>query len=57
LQGLREGVKQVLFHLAGEAKKPEIEEKISAITLRELYPVFETQKKYWKDLSEPEAET
>jgi acetoin utilization deacetylase AcuC-like enzyme len=55
LQGLREGVKQVLSHLVGEAKKPEIEIKISAITLRELYPVFETQQKYWKDLSEPEA--
>ena len=56
LQGLREGVKQVLFQLAGEAKKKEIEEKISAITLQELYPVFETQKKYWKDLTEPDSE-
>jgi acetoin utilization deacetylase AcuC-like enzyme len=36
LQGLREGVKQVLLHLAGEAKKPEIEEKISAITLAKI---------------------
>jgi acetoin utilization deacetylase AcuC-like enzyme len=55
LQGLREGVKQVLLHLAGEAKKPEIEEKISGITLRELIPVFETQQKYWKNLRESEA--
>jgi acetoin utilization deacetylase AcuC-like enzyme len=51
LQGLREGAKQVLFHLAGEAKKPEIEEKISATALRELIPIFEAQQKYWKGLS------
>ncbi len=56
LQGLREGVKKVLFHLAGEAKKPEIAGKISAIALRELIPIFETQKKYWKDLHEPDVE-
>lgn len=48
LNGLREGVKQVLLQLSGEAKKPEIEDKISSITERELTPVFETQKKYWK---------
>lgn len=48
LNGLREGVKQVLLQLSGEAKKPEIEDKISSITERELAPVFETQKKYWK---------
>jgi acetoin utilization deacetylase AcuC-like enzyme len=57
LQGLREGVKQVLFHLSGEAKKAEIEENISAIALRELIPIFETQQKYWKDLHEPEIGT
>jgi acetoin utilization deacetylase AcuC-like enzyme len=57
LQGLREGAKQVLFHLAGEANKPEIEEKISATALRELIPIFKTQQKYWKDLHEPEIET
>jgi len=57
LQGLREGAKQVLFHLAGEANKPEIEEKISATVLRELIPIFKTQQKYWKDLHEPEIET
>ena len=49
-QGLREGVKQVLLYLGGEAKKPEIEEKISSIAQKELHPVFETQKKYWKTL-------
>lgn len=48
LQGLREGVKQVLFQLSGEAKKPEIEEKVSSAAERELKPVFETQRKYWK---------
>ena len=48
LQGLREGVKHVLFHLSGEAKKPEIDDKISPITEKDLAPVFETQKKFWK---------
>lgn len=47
LQGLQEGVKQVLLHLGGEAKTPSIEGSISSITERELSPVFEIQKKYW----------
>ena len=55
LQGLREGVKQVLLHLAGEAKKPEIEEKISSNAQRELDPIFKTQKKYWEVLGESGA--
>jgi acetoin utilization deacetylase AcuC-like enzyme len=48
LQGLREGVKQVLFHLGGKGKKPEIGEKTSPNTEKELAPVFETQKQFWK---------
>jgi acetoin utilization deacetylase AcuC-like enzyme len=47
-QGLREGVKHVLLHLSGEREKPNIEEQISSVTERELAPVFETQKQYWK---------
>lgn len=47
LNGLRQGVKQVLLHLGGVAKKPDIEERISPLAMRELTPVFETQKKYW----------
>ncbi len=48
LQGLREGVKQVLFHLGGKGKKPEIREETSPNTEKELAPVFETQKQFWK---------
>lgn len=47
LQGLREGIRNVLLQLAGQAKKPKIEEKISSATEAELAPVFKTQKKYW----------
>lgn len=48
LQGLSEGVKQVLLYLGGEGKKPQIGEDISPITERELAPVFDTQKQFWK---------
>lgn len=48
LQGLQQGVKQVLLHLGGEGEKTDIEAKISSAVERELTPVFETQKKYWK---------
>jgi acetoin utilization deacetylase AcuC-like enzyme len=48
LQGLSEGVKQVLLYLGGERKKSEIGEDISPITERELAPVFDTQKQFWK---------
>ena len=48
LQGLSEGVKQVLLYLGGEGKKPEIGEDISPITEKELAPVFDTQKQFWK---------
>lgn len=48
LQGLKEGVKYVLLYLSGEGEKLNIEESISSLTERELAPVFETQKQYWK---------
>lgn len=48
LQGLSEGVKQVLLYLGGEGKKPQIGEDISPITERELAPVFDIQKQFWK---------
>ena len=48
LKSLQHGVKQVLLHLGGEGKKPNIMAKISQATEKELIPVFETQKKYWK---------
>jgi len=48
LQGLSEGVKQVLLYLGGEGKKPQIGEDISPITEKELAPVFDTQKQFWK---------
>ncbi len=47
LQGLHDGVEQVLYQLAGEASKPAIESTISSIIAQELAPVLETQKKYW----------
>ncbi len=46
--GLREGVKQVLLQCAGKEKKPDVEDKISSAVEKELAPVFETQKEYWK---------
>jgi acetoin utilization deacetylase AcuC-like enzyme len=48
LQGLQEGVKQVLFHLGEKGKKPEIGEGTSPNIEKELAPVFETQKQFWK---------
>lgn len=48
LQALQQGVKQVLLHLAGEGEKTARKAKISLETQRELTPVFESQKKYWK---------
>lgn len=48
LQGLRQGVKQVLLRLAGEGERIVREERISPTTERELAPVFKTQKKHWK---------
>lgn len=48
LRGLQQGIKHVLFHLGGEGKKSDIKTKISPTTERELAPIFETQKKFWK---------
>ena len=50
LQGLQDGVEQVLYQLAGEATKPVIDMAPSPITGQELAPVIETQKKYWKSV-------
>jgi acetoin utilization deacetylase AcuC-like enzyme len=48
LQGLREGVKQVLFHLGGKGTKPKIGKGTSPDIEKELAPVFKTQKQFWK---------
>jgi acetoin utilization deacetylase AcuC-like enzyme len=47
LEGLREGIKQVLYQMSGEGEKPGIEPKASSHLDKELAPVFETHKKYW----------
>ncbi len=47
-QGLQQGVKQVLLQLGSKGEKPDIDIKISPETEKELAPVMETQKKYWK---------
>ena len=48
LNGLREGTKHVLLQLAEAGKPKAVEEHISSMTERELAPVFEIQKKYWR---------
>lgn len=48
LQGLQDGVEQVLLQLAGKASKPSIEPIISSTTEEELAPVIKIQKNYWK---------
>lgn len=48
LRGLQQGIKHVLLHLGAEGKKSDIKTKISPTTERELAPIFETQKKFWK---------
>jgi len=50
LQGLHDGVEQVLYQLAGEASKPAIEPTISSLIDQELAPVLEIQKKYWASI-------
>lgn len=50
LQGLQDGVEQVLYQLAGEASKPAIEPTISSTTDQELAPVLKIQKKYWPSI-------
>lgn len=48
LQGLREGVREVLHQLAGQKRKPEILPRPSSETEKELGPVFEIQKNFWR---------
>lgn len=48
LQGLRDGVKEVLLQLARKTGNEDIPAKGSPTLERELQPVFETQGKYWK---------
>jgi acetoin utilization deacetylase AcuC-like enzyme len=47
LQGLRDGVEQVLFQLAGKGPKPGIEPALSPGTAGELDPVIQTHKERW----------
>jgi acetoin utilization deacetylase AcuC-like enzyme len=47
LQGLQDGVEQVLLQLAGEASRPAIDPKASASLESELAPVIQTQKQFW----------
>lgn len=47
LQGLREGVKHVLFELAGKARPTKIKAEPSASVLKELAPGIDFLKKYW----------
>ncbi len=51
LQGLQDGVEQVLYQLSGEGSKPSIDPIASPSTERELAPVIETQRKYWNTLA------
>ncbi|UCE41123.1 MAG: histone deacetylase [Candidatus Aminicenantes bacterium] len=50
LQGLQDGVEQVLYQLAGEASKPNIDPTISSTMDQELAPAIEIQKKFWKSV-------
>ncbi len=47
LQGLKEGVKQVLLCLGGQQKETEIKASAGPLTKNEIAPVFDIQKKYW----------
>jgi acetoin utilization deacetylase AcuC-like enzyme len=47
LEGLRQGVKQVLLQLGSAAKKPAIDAIPSPATEREIEPIFKIQEKYW----------
>jgi acetoin utilization deacetylase AcuC-like enzyme len=47
LQGLQDGVEQVLYQLAGEASRPAIEPKASPALESELAPVIQIQKQFW----------
>ncbi len=47
LQGLRDGVEQVLYQLAGKAPKPAIESALSPGAAGELDPVIQSHKERW----------
>ncbi|MCX7974920.1 MAG: histone deacetylase [Candidatus Aminicenantes bacterium] len=47
LEGLRSGVKEILFQLSGLKEPPEIEPVISALTKKELEPAFKNLRQYW----------
>jgi acetoin utilization deacetylase AcuC-like enzyme len=48
LNGLKNGVKQVLLQLSGKTSDPEIDAVCSPYLENELRPVFEIQRKFWK---------
>jgi len=48
LQGLRDGVKEVLFQLSGESKKADIEVKRTSLLEKELQPILDTLGRHWK---------
>ena len=48
LRGLRDGVKQVLLQLSGKTRDPGIDASCSPQLEKELQPVFEIQRKFWK---------
>jgi len=48
LGGLEQGVKNVLAHLAGQGRKVEIKAQTSPTLEKILFPVFDTQRKYWE---------
>jgi acetoin utilization deacetylase AcuC-like enzyme len=47
LQGLQDGVEQVLHSLSGEAAEPAIEPTAASALESELSPVIQTQRKFW----------
>ena len=48
LDGLREGVKEILFQLAGLKLPPAVEPGVSALTKKELAPAFHNLDRYWR---------
>lgn len=48
LQGLRDGVKEVLLQLYGKTGNDSIKTEVSPLLKKELQPVLATQGKYWK---------
>ncbi len=47
LEGLADGVHQVLLQLGGRKTPPAVRPEISAATRKEISPVIDIQKKYW----------